>query len=256
MDQALRGKSSTLPRLTLKVSRCDDAIFPGAPSVIATFPLEDLAAHLIVPVQRKVDETRLLQRTEPNWDRQLVANLDLGAPHFYPPVLLSSRNLWHLREDFMEVFDRAVVIDGANRLEAALHFQVKKMVPVMVVIGLGPAEELALRIRIRSGSTPTIRVEERVRFNTEAPRLKIEETWVAVEIQSDPFVVPTSRGFAPAIIVRRKKAPHVEHLLVGASSFAQPLEKIRVRYGTLKGRFVSVRKQGPERAASYDVKEG
>jgi hypothetical protein len=155
----------------------------------------------------------------------------------------------------MEVFDRAVVIDGAKRLEAAFHFKENHEIPVIIVFGLSPVKELELRTRISSGSEPTTRIEERERFDTAAPRLQVSETWVHVTIKSNPFVVPTARGFAPAVIVRRKNAPYAEYLLVGASSLAQPLEKIRVKYGTLIGRPVSFRKQGPERTATYDVKE-
>jgi hypothetical protein len=254
MEQAIRGKSSAVPRLKFEGARCDNAILPGVRSAIAALYPEELAANVIVPVQRIYDETKLRQMTEPTWDRHLVSHFEQGNPSFFPPLLLSSRDKWHLGEQFIEVFDRAVLIDGAKRLEAALQFQSKYLLPVIILFGLEPAAELQLRNHICSVNPTTYRVQERERCGTTAPRLKVREKWIDLEIQSDPFVVATARGYAPVIIVRRDNAPHAEHLMIGAASLAKELEGIRVKYGTLKDRRISVRKQGPDKTAPYDVR--
>ena len=56
--------------------------------------------------------------------------------------------------------------------------------------------------------------------------------------------------------LRRPRADHREHLLIGASSIAKPLERIRQRHTILKGQTVAVKKTGPEKTARYEIREG
>ena len=123
----------------------------------------------------------------------------------------------------------------------------------MVVFGLDSAAEVNLRHQVEAVGASTTHVERRERVDTTAPRLAIEEAWVDFEIQSDPFVVPTARGYAPAVLVRRDNAAHSEYVLIGAKSLAQELERLRTKLGTLRGCRVSVRKQGADKIAPYSL---
>jgi hypothetical protein len=251
MSRAIRATFRPSPHLTVEAARCDNSIVAGAESAVVRFGLEDLIAHVVVPVQHRVDTTKLPQMTEPNWDRHLVCSPALGRPCFHPPVLLSSRGAWHFRDQSVEVFDRAFVVDGAKRLESALRSHPIEEIPVTVVFGLDREQELALRRQIQGTGMPTKHVERRERIDTSAPRLTISDTWIDIEIQSDPFVVPTSKRYVPAILVRRDNAANPEHVLVGASSLAQELEPLRSRFDTLRGLRVSIRKDSKERTAGY-----
>lgn len=251
MTQAIRGNINPEPRLSVKVIRCDNSVVPNAQTAVAKFLLEDFAAHVVVPVHQKSNANNLLQETAPSWDRQLHINAHLGSPHFHSPILLSPRNGWYLKGQNVEIFERARIVDGAKRLEAAFHFREPKEIPVTIVLGLNPDEELELRRQILSNGAPTIHLETRERIGTTAPRLTIEDMWIDFEIQSDPFVIPTSRGYTPTILVRRKSSRYTEHVLVGARSLAQVLETLRSKHGTLVGVQVSVRKNSPERTSPY-----
>ena len=248
---AIRGTFTATPRLTAEIVRCDDSIVPGVPVAIGTLLLKDIASHVIVPVQRRLRTTQLLQETAAEWDRHLVVDLELGSPCFHPPVLLSSRNNWHLDQSKVEVFDRAIVVDGAKRLEAAFTYESIGTVPVVVLMGLDSNEEIQLRKRIQLSHASTLHVETLERVGTTAPRLKIDQTWVKLEVQSDPFVVTTTRGYAPAILVRRERCSHLEHVLIGAKSLALELNALRQRRGTLRGYRISIRKQSAQRTAPY-----
>ena len=213
--------------------------------------LKDIAAHVVVPVQKKLRTTRLLQETATGWDRHLIVDLDLGCPSFHPPVLLSARHRWHVDQRKAEVFDRATVVDGAKRLEAAFIYKHISAVPVILLMGLDSKAERQLRKRVQQSKASTMRVETQERVGTTAPRLRIDQTWVELEVQSDPFVVTTTRGYAPAILVRRKRGSHLEHVLIGAKSLALKLNELRQQCGTLKGLRITIRKESAERIAPY-----
>ena len=250
MSSVIRGTYRLAPRLSVPAIPCDHSVLSNTPTAIAKLSLNDFSPHVLVPVQKKLKSTTLQQEVAPNWDRILVIDHRLGLPAFSTPVLLSSRNRWHLNGHTVEVFDRAVVIDGAKRLEAAFHFRSPKDIPVVIVFGLKCDDELALRHQIHSAN-PTTQIETHDRFGTMAPRLSIDTVYIDFEIQSDPFVVPTSRGYAPAILVRRPNTPNAEHVLIGARSLATELEAIRSNYGSLVGLHVSARKMGPEKISPY-----
>ena len=251
MNSPIRATIKALPRLTIPIMRCDNSLLPQTASALSKLPLEALAAHAVVPVQEKERKTFLLQETSPLWERHLVTKRELGLPLFSPPVVLSTRTRWHLGNDKAEIFDRAIIIDGAKRLEAAFAFPSTNDIPVAIVHGLNPASELALRRQLHAIDASVARLEIRERVGTTAPRLSIDEDWVDIKVCSDPFVVPTSRGYSPAILVRRPMAHHSEHLLIGAKSLAVELEALRQKHGTLLGARLSVRKQTSERTAPY-----
>ena len=127
-------------------------------------------------------------------------------------------------------------------------------IPALVLFNLTGDEELGLRYQLVR-STAMLEIEEPDnRIGTATPRLEVNEGWVRFTIESDPFVIPTVRGYAPAILVRRPTAHQREHLFIGASSIAKPLEDIRKKRATLKGQVVTVRKAGREKTAKYEVR--
>lgn len=251
MKSSIRAYIDAEPRLTIPVMRCDNSVLPQTATALAKLPLHELSAHVVVPVKQRMQNTNLLQETAPVWDRHLVTDQELGFPHFSFPVILSSRNRWYLKDETTEIFDRAVVVDGAKRLEAAFNFPSLGAIPVTIVYGLNPDVEISLRRRLQDINRPSARIHIKERVGTTAPRLSIEQNWIDVEVCSDPFVVPTSRGYSPAILVRRLSAHCSEHLLIGAKSLALELEALRCKHGTLTGARISIRKQGPERTAPY-----
>ena len=250
MENPIRASIDAKPRLIFSVMCCDNSILPQTKSAIATLSPASLAANVVVPVQRSTPRVKLVQETATDWDRLLVVDNDLGTPCFYSPLLLSSRNRWNIQDCTSEVFDRAVVIDGAKRLEAAFAFPPTGDIPVMIVCGLTPRAELSLRHRVQNGHATTL-LEIRDRVDTTAPRLSVGEDWIEVKLCSDPFVVPTSLGYSPAILVRRPAAIHSEHLLIGAKSLARELETLRRKHGNLLGARIGIRKQGPKKTSPY-----
>ena len=126
----------------------------------------------------------------------------------------------------------------------------------IVLFNLTNDEELKLRSQLVHSRTIVEIEEPDNRIDTVTPRLAVNNRWVEYTIESDPFVVPTARGYAPAILVRRSRATQREHLLIGASSIARALEEIRKKYITLKGQVVSVKKTGREKTATYAVRLG
>ncbi len=252
MESPIRATIDVRPRLTFSIMRCDNSILPRTKSAIAKLSLASLVAHVAVPVQRRVNKvTTLTQETAPEWDRQLVVDHRLGCPSFTSPVLVSSRERWHIQGDTIDIFDRAVVIDGAKRLEAAFAYPSIGDIPVVIICGLTPRAEFSLRQQIEDGLTSPTRIVTRERVGTTAPRLSVGEDWVEVEVCSDPFVVPTFLGYSPAILVRRPAACHSEHLLIGAKSLATELESFRCKHGTLIGARIKTRKEGPKVTAPY-----
>lgn len=253
MSSAIRGTFSPEPRLSVAAIRCDNTVVPEARTAVAKLSLKDFSSHVLVPVQRKTFSTNLHQEIAPDWDRYLFTTYGLGPPTFSTPILLSPRNRWFLNDQTVEIFDRAVVIDGAKRLEAAFQFRSPQEIPVTIVLGLNSDAELALRRKTLSNTLRT-QVETRERFGTTAPRLVLEHVYVDFEIQSDPFVVPTSRGYSPTILVRRSNVPYSEHILIGARSLATELETLRCKHGSLIGLHVSARKTSPKKISPYVVR--
>ena len=252
-ESPIRATVKTKPRVILPVIHCDNAVLPLYKTVIAKLSLNVLIANTVVPVHKKMNNTTLLQETSTDWDRQLITSQDLGKPHFFSPVILSARNRWHLKDNTSEIFDRAVVIDGAKRLEVANMFDSIIDIPIMIIYGLRPDDELVLRHQLNNTGEYTS-IETRKRVGTTAPRLVIKDNWISIEVLSDPFVVPTSRGYAPAILIQRSNAYHAEYIFIAAKSIAVVLEKIRLNRNTLRGVRLMIRKTGLERTSTYQLR--
>jgi len=130
---SLNSKFRLQPRLTFSVIRCDNSILPDKKSAIGRLSPVDLAAHVIVPVKQTTNYAKLSQETNPEWDRQLTVSRQLGSPCFSSPVLLSARERWHIHDKTSEIFDQAVVIDGAKRLEAAFSYPSIDNIPIAII---------------------------------------------------------------------------------------------------------------------------
>lgn len=239
------------PRLSIPATRCDNAIVDGMRTSMAMLSLAELRSHVAVPVERSSGPSELLQVVVDGWTRNLLPRDEGGVGG---PLVLSSRSNWLLQGKTIEIFERAYVLDGAQRLECLLRGAVaSKALPFVVVAGLDAHGELALRSNFSPQADTRTETVERV--DTATPRLKIDHRWATVIFDSDPFVVPTRRGYAPAVLVRRPQAPHAEHVLAGAKSLSAILEEIRNRHGTLRGVRVRIRKQGRASTAPYEVEE-
>lgn len=250
----IRAFTNLMPRMTIPIVRCDDSVVPRTKSAVAKLPLAALVANVVVPVERKLGETTLVQETAPFWDRHLVRQQNLGSPAFFSSVLLSSRNRWRFGDVESEIYDRAIVIDGAKRLESACKLGAPKEIPITIIAGLTEDAELSLRKRIIDVKAFRTHVTTLERIGTDTPRLIVDEQWITLEIQSEPFVVPTKLGYSAALLVRRLKATHLEHMFIGAKSLASEMELLRTRRGALTGAQVSIRKQSKQRTAPYVVR--
>lgn len=253
-DQSpLRATFAIDPSLVIVGTANGGLIWSGAASSAFVVDIAELQSHVVVPVAQAYGESHLQQVHTEGWERILNPSDSSEEICFHPPVLLSTRTNWHLSSNSIEVYNKAYVIDGAQRLEAALRSGRSLKVLVTVVLGISPASELLLRDRFHGSTDSTVRIITEQKFGTSTQRLKIDETLQRMELQSEPFVVPTAFGYAPAILVRRDGSDEIRHVIVGARSFSEPLEDFRARFGKLAGLMVAVRKAGPEKSAPYEV---
>lgn len=242
------------PQLLLTVTRCNGAISPGTQTALGVMSARDLRAHTVVPVHSHTPGAKARQGVASGWRRRLT--VDPGeAPMFFPPLLLSARSNWLLEGDSVEVYDRAFVIDGARRLEVALAADYDPPIPITILFGLSEDAELVLRASVQ-GSDMVPETKQAVKLGTNTPRLQIGTVAVHLEIQSDPFVIPTALGYAPGVLVRRNGGKQLEHLLLGARSLSQPLETRRQRLGTLVGCRLTIEKQSDGKFAKFVVIDG
>ena len=268
-SKAQHGSVAVAAPLTGTVRPQPRLVFEGQPwtgaSGVATttMPLANAAAALLVPVKQTTAGCCLEQATTDGWDRRLTPTPNCRTPPaVFLPVTISARTLWHLRHGQLEVFDRGYILDGACRLEAACRCGAPALIPAIILFGLTSDDELQLRSQLsrttyfhkNSGSSSQEVDEPPYRIDTSTPRMEVSPSWITFTVESEPFVVPTARGYAPAILVRRRGAAQREHLLLGAKSLARPLETIRQRHAALTGQVLDVRKLGREKTAIYELR--
>lgn len=90
-------------------------------------------------------------------------------------------------------------------------------------------------------------------FEAAELRLKVGTGWTEITLTSEVGVVPTRRGYVPAVQVDRGATSHL--MLVGAISLAGPLEVIRARDGSLVGKKLRIRKTAETAMSPYEVEE-
>ena len=252
--KAARAKFHLRPSAVFDCLRCDDSVMVGKPSGLIVIKPSDLATIVKTPVSRSVPHATLRQTVREHWHRELDQIDTSDPPSFARPVVVSCGKGWHLRDDSIEIFDPAILVDGARRLEASISQDAPQNINVIVVSGLLEDEELHLRDRLSRQDGGSIISRHVERVGTSTPRIHFGTAWTTLELNSDPFTVMTSRGYAPAVVLHRDGASYFEHALIGARSLASELENYRLKYGTLRGLRVAIRKTSEDRTAPYEVR--
>lgn len=235
------------PHLTYPATVCAWPNGLSAATVIA--PLGEIAQYLNAPVRSFAHGRWLAQSIIEGWDRILQPWGNLEIPL---PVIVSSRTNWTLSGSNLEVFAEAYILDGACRVESLLEGDVDVDLTFIALLGLGEIEESSLRQDLFTGA-PTTNHDSGQRCGTDTPRVRLLTAWVPLTFASEPFVVPTSRGYAPAVLVRRRGMTQHEHILIGARSLAEPIEVLRLEFGCLEGIDVRIRKCGDAATSPYEV---
>ena len=96
-------------------------------------------------------------------------------------------------------------------------------------------------------------MSEKVETSVLTP-IRITETWVEIEIISEPDIYITSRGYVPVvrIIADGHKIPRL--LIISAKSIALPMEEMRHdNAGQFLGLRFSLRKAGPLPKDKYEL---
>lgn len=250
----LKGTIKLEPLSSFEVTRLDDAIFPNTETAFAVFNFKDIQPYLVAPVERKSDIEGIFQTTTLGWERNLTHDNNQDTPSFFYPVILSSRNKWYFKEQKIEIFDRAVILDGAKRLLAISIYSFIIDFPALIIPGLNEKQELAFRRTILDNGTNIVRYAEKQKVGTSTPRLQIGDEWVNLSIKSDPFVIKTFRGYAPAILVRRDQNSITEHIFIGAKSLSDKLDYLHTKYGSLINLYVSIKRASNDQMAPYELK--
>jgi hypothetical protein len=221
-------------------------------------PLDELLRCITVPVSVPSNNPVFNETTVSGWYRDLNRTAPSTVRHPEPlafPCVVSAHGAWRESAGRIHVYNNAVLIDGAARLLLLVTDAVPKpLVPCIVFLDLPLDRDLILRRLFDHRDKAAHEDDVSPPIDTTTPRLVINTTPLELRIESDPFVVPTSLGYAPAVLILRKGNVHREHILIGAKSLATELEKIRRLTGTLKGSRISVCKESDERMAQYRVR--
>ena len=238
VQRPIRAKLTAQPRFQLPAISCDP-VWMGFSTATTAAPLSTISSFLAAPTASPTKNTKISQSTDERWNSRRLDSIDLESP-VTGVLVLSARHNWVLMGNEVKVLGTSLVMDGARRAEALLRTDADRVVPLLVVFGMGPDDENAFREAL--GTTVLTSEPIQQKFDTETPRLAVSDRWITVTIESEPFVVPTARGYAPALLVRREANPYSEHLLVGAKSLAQQLESARPTGGCLSGLRLRLRK--------------
>ncbi len=239
------GRADVIPRLTLQAIG-DTSIAVGFVSPIK------IAKFLVAPVIEINKKSKIHQELRDGWDRVIkdidFPNLNLGVK----PLIISAGKQWNLYEREINIIENAYIVDGANYINYLLKNNIDKSIPIIVIFNKSEDEELAIRYSISGGAQFSIH-DLKNKVGTDAPRLLIDQNWKDVEIRSDPFVIKTSIGYTAAINVLEKKSNSIQHIIVGAKSISSELDFIRVKYGSLVGIALRIRKQSVDQKSPYEI---
>jgi hypothetical protein len=241
IETAGRGVVRLEPRVRLPalITRGDRVL------ALAAVTAESLMANVSViagslensgPLHHTVDESWPVKTSSPQ-EGQIVV-----------PLLISARSGWFLSGNEMLIFDRAILLEGAQHLERALQTDGHMELPIAVFFDITKAEELELCL---SNANQESQLSASTGREGATQKLVIRDQWTCFRIESEPFVMPTTRGYSTAIHVRRSDNHNRQHLVIKPSALGKPLEALRRETGSLIGARVSVRKSpgGP-----YEVK--
>jgi len=249
-ENSIAGKLENFKPVT--ISACSSFMFKlgGKEFHVALLEViaEEIRYLIEVPVSKIFDDTKLKQITDDNCDRQFLT-LDPPFDHLtlLKPIFVSGRKKWIFENEEVKLLGNGVLLDGARRLELLLNSNtdLSQKIPVFVIFNLTIAEEKEIRKHFEESNTFTERLEFVERFDTTTTRFQATNKPVVIKIMSDPFGMPTARGYVAAVMIRRPGKNNNEHLIVSAMSLTKPLEELRMRRnGTLKGAVVAVHKDG------------
>lgn len=84
--------------------------------------------------------------------------------------------------------------------------------------------------------------------------LRVDTTAVVVKILTEPYVINTTRGYAPAVNVEVEETGEERTMFIGAKSLADPLQKmVESNSGMFAGLKLRLKKQSEDRYAGYIV---
>ena len=84
--------------------------------------------------------------------------------------------------------------------------------------------------------------------------IRITETWVEIEIISEPDIYITARGYVPVVRVKADGHKIPRLLIISAKSIALPMEEMRQdNSGQFLGLRFSLRKAGPLPKDKYEL---
>lgn len=163
---------------------------------------------------------------------------ELVLPFDAPFIIVDARDSTVLELGSLSIYQSMTLMYGARFLHSA-----QKLMTPLTCFAL-------LKGDYKTVSIPFIKSE--FKFNTMTERIVVDQNWTTVELQSDLFVVPTSLGYSAALLVKCADSSE-KHLLCGAKSLKEPLERLRSEHGAIIGLVVSIRKMSAEKTAPYQV---
>ncbi|MBL92273.1 MAG: hypothetical protein CMH56_10760 [Myxococcales bacterium] len=225
-------------------------------AAMCTLSIADLKRFCEAPFGFEIEETEIPTIYREGWARKFLPFYrGLNELGLLIPIIVSCSNGWFYRDDNVEIYGKATILDGARKLgEFTRNGNTDTQVPVFALSNLSEDEECEIRAMVSSPDGDGQKSIYKERFGTSTPRLVIGEHTISLEILSEPFVTRTAFGYVPCLLVRKEGVQEKHHLLIGARSIFTPLDEICQNNGRLSGTRLTIRKEGPEKTAKYLVK--
>ncbi len=172
---------------------------------------------------------------------KIIATPDLMMAPTYEieeTIIVDARSAWMRKGNKLLIFNGATLLSGKQSLADALSNK-SDVTCIALLDGI-------------LHNIPAPPELPNLRYDTSTPRLQIGEHWQFLTLIGEVFVVPTWRGYSPAILVELKDGT-LGHALVSAKSFFTGLEGARNQNGSLDRVKIKVRKNGPDKMAPYEV---
>ena len=270
LGSPLTGSLSVEPALVIRKVVRQELVGLVEYACLGWIDSAELQRVVFAPVRHATGATYLPVRSrdgyqpEPPADdtERLARALCAGAPFVPPAVVLSGRRRWiwspttaPLGE--IQVFDAAALLAGHREVGAYAKAWRDSGYHTLVPFTLFPVlllEEEQECFRQLHGAESEHAPSGRPKaVSSLPPPLKVETSWISIEIVSEPFIVMTGRGYAPLLLVQELSTGERHGLYAGARSLASELEKVRDLVGRLTGTRVRLRRTGQERTARYEV---
>jgi hypothetical protein len=153
-------------------------------------------------------------------------------------IVVDGRSSSTVTSDRISIFQSMRLLFGKHAIEQAMN-QSKPLICALLFQGDYQETEM-------EPFTPNFK------FDTTLERLQITDHWVTFKIVSELYVVPTSMGYAPAISVEMNSG-QLRHVLCGAKSIKDPLERLRAEHSNIVGLVVSIRKLSADKTSPYQI---